>query len=397
MFLRLSTKSLTNRKGSVLLTLLAMTVSIAVLLGVEHIRQQAKSSFSSTVSGVDLIVGGRSSRLNLLLYSVFRIGSPTSNISWSVYQDIAESPRVKWAIPISLGDSHEGYPVIGTSDSYFEHFKYGQKKPLEFQAGGPFRQKYDVVVGAKVARQLNYQIGDRLVVAHGLGRISFTEHRDSPFKISGILKATGTPVDQSLHVSLEALEAIHQPPGNRADAQPQSITAMMLGLKSRLSIFQVQRQINQHKAEPLMAILPGVALSELWQVMAILESTLRLVSIFVLVAALFGLSAMLLASTRERRQEIQLLRAVGASPLYIFLLIEIEATLICLLSMLLASAILITGLYFYSELLSSDFGLQVSTNIFSAQSGLMLLLILAATLIMAAIPSFSAYRQASGS
>jgi len=399
MFLRLAFRSLANRKGSAILTLLAMTVSIAVLLGVEHIRHQAKSSFSNTVSGVDLIVGGRSNSMNLLLYSVFRIGSPTNNISWGTYEKISQHPSIKWAIPISLGDSHQGYPVIGTSESYFEHFKYGQKKTLSFQKGGPFIKPYDVVIGAKVADQLGYQLGDNIVLAHGLAATSFRLHKESPFRIAGILKTTGTPVDQSLHVSLEALEAIHQSPPARALANtetvmPQSITAVMLGLQSRLAIFQIQRQINQSKAEPLTAILPGVALSELWQIMAILESTLRLISILVLVAALFGLSAMLLAANRERRHEIQLLRAVGASPLFVFFLIQAEASLICLSSIVLASVLLITGLYIYSDLLSSKFGLQVSTNIFSTESGLMLLLIFFATLVMTAIPSFSAYQQA---
>ena len=112
MFIRLATKSLLNRKGSVLLTILAMSVSIFVLLGVEHIRGQSKQSFNNTVSGVDLIVGARTGSLNLLLYSVFRIGSPTNNIAWDTYQSISNNAKVAWAIPISLGDSHQGYRVM---------------------------------------------------------------------------------------------------------------------------------------------------------------------------------------------------------------------------------------------------------------------------------------------
>jgi len=108
MFFRLAYKSLLNRKGSAILTLMAMTVSVFVLIAVEHIRYQAKESFSNTVSGVDLIVGARTGSLNLLLYSVFRIGTPTNNISWSTYEKIASSKNVKWAIPIALGDSHKG-------------------------------------------------------------------------------------------------------------------------------------------------------------------------------------------------------------------------------------------------------------------------------------------------
>ncbi len=152
MFMRLATKSLFNRKGSVLLTIMAMSVSIFVLLGVEHIRGQSKQSFNNTVSGVDLIVGARTGSLNLLLYSVFRIGSPTNNIAWDTYQSISNNAKVAWAIPISLGDSHQGYRVMGTTTDYFSHFSYGNQRQLSFSQGKPFEEIFDVVLGAQVAK-----------------------------------------------------------------------------------------------------------------------------------------------------------------------------------------------------------------------------------------------------
>ena len=162
MFLKLAYKSLLSRWGAVTLTVMAMTVSIFVLLAVEHIRQQAKESFASTVSGVDLIVGSRTSGLNLLLYSVFRIGRPTNNISWDSYLALATNPKVKWAIPISLGDSHKGYRVVGTSADYFVHFSYGNKYRLAFREGGPFDGVFDVVLGHEVAERLGYGLGKKV-------------------------------------------------------------------------------------------------------------------------------------------------------------------------------------------------------------------------------------------
>ena len=193
-FLKLAFKSLISRRGSVVLTFLAMTVSVFVILGVEHIRNQAKDSFYSTVSGADLIVGARTSSTNLLLYSVFRIGSATNNVSWESYLDITSDNKVRWAIPISLGDSHRGYRVMGTTLDYFEHFSYGKKRNLEFADGKPFYDLFDVVLGSQVARKLGYEIGDRLTLAHGIGKTSFSLHDDKPFKVSGILAPTGTPV-----------------------------------------------------------------------------------------------------------------------------------------------------------------------------------------------------------
>lgn len=408
MFLRLSYKSLMNRKGSVLLTLLAISVSVFVLLGIEHIRQQAKQSFSNTVSGTDLIVGARTSSINLLLYSVFRIGNATNNISWQTYEKIASSSSVDWAIPIALGDSHRGYRVMGTSADYFQYYSYGNKRTLEFAEGRPFEGLFDVVIGAEIARTLNYGIGDQLILAHGMGSTSFSNHDDNPFQVVGILKPTGTPVDQSLHVSLEAIEAIHDgwqqgvklPGGSQAthfderDLTPESITAFMLGLKSKMLIFRLQRQINEYPQEPLLAILPGVTLAEFWQTLSITENVLRLISILVLVAALLGLSALLLASIRERQREIAILRALGASPWFLFLLVEIEATLITLVASVMACLMLFVTLALYSDQITAQFGLQIDPNFLTETNIKILLLVFVSSLVVCLIPAVSAYRKA---
>jgi len=409
MFFRLAYKSLLNRKGSAILTLMAMTVSVFVLIAVEHIRYQAKESFSNTVSGVDLIVGARTGSLNLLLYSVFRIGTPTNNISWSTYEKIASSKNVKWAIPIALGDSHKGYRVMGTTTDYFDYFSYGNKHKLEFKQGRAFESVLDVVIGAEIASTLGYSIGDKLVLSHGVAATSFSNHDDHPFRVVGILAPTGTPVDQTLHVSLKGIEAIHlnwqqgvkmrgrvltEEQINQLELQPKSITAFMLGLTSRLVTFKVQRDINQFKKEPVMAILPGVALSELWQMMRMLESTLRLISVLVLVAALLGLSAMLLASIRERTREVQLLRAVGASPFYLFWLIELEAMLITFLSCVFGVLGLNMCLVLVGDFLSANYGLYVSPNILTEGVVYLLVFIVVSALVAAAVPSISMYRSA---
>jgi putative ABC transport system permease protein len=409
MFMRLSSKSLLNRKGSVLLTIMAMSVSIFVLLGVEHIRSQTKESFNSTLSGVDLIVGARTGSLNLLLYSVFRIGSPTNNIDWETYQSISSNPKVAWAIPISLGDSHQGYRVMGTTADYFEYFSYGNKRQLSFSKGKPFEEIFDVVLGSQVAKKLGYSLGEEIVLAHGLGSTSFSLHRNNPFKVTGILATTGTPVDQTVHVSLEGIEAIHrnwQPgvtmPGSSStnkplhplELEPEKITAFMLGLTSRMATFRIQRDINNYSKEPLSAILPGVALSELWQMMGLLENTLRLIAGLILISAVLGLSAMMLASIKEREREIQLLRVIGAPAFYLFLLIELEALLISLISMLLGTAGLYLSLIITRDLLSSNFGLHIGLNILSLNNTLFLLLVAVSTMIAAAIPSLTVYKVA---
>ena len=327
--IRLAARSLRNRWITAVLTVLAIAVSVVLLLGVEKIRTGAKASFANTISGTDLIIGARSGGIQLLLYSVFRIGNATNNMSWRSYQHIRARPEIAWMIPLSLGDSHRGFRVIGTTAAYFERYKYRRNQSLRFAAGRPFNDLFDAVVGADVAAELGYATGDPIIVAHGVGRAGFNKHDDKPFRVSGILAKTGTPVDRSVHVSLEAIEAIHidwQRGTRRADRQvtaeqvrgmslkPKAITAAMVGLKSKLATFKLQRYVNTYRSEPLSAILPGVTLYELWGLVATAETALLVVSVMVVITAILGMITMILATLNERRREIAILRSVGAGP-----------------------------------------------------------------------------------
>ncbi len=411
MFIHLAIKSLLNRKGSIILTIATISVSLFVMLGVDHIRHQAKASFASSVSGVDLIVGGRTGSMNLLLYSVFRIGAPTNNLSWQSYKRLSKKPSVRWAVPISLGDSHKGYRVIGTTPSYFEFYSFTNKQPLHFKQGKAFEGVFDIVLGANIAEQLGYSLGDTITLSHGIGSTSFRKHDNLPFKVVGILKATGTPVDQTLHVSLQGLEAVHvteplairrlkeTPKMTLAKAMnltPNSVTAIMIGLKSKMAVFNFQRQINTDKQEPLTAILPGVALSQLWQTMSVFDNTLRLISYLVIISSLIGLSATLLSSIKERLNEIRLLRIIGASSVYVFSLIELEALLIAFISVIIALVSLSMVLSVSQEIILNSYGVMIKPLIFSESSieliiGFFLFVFIAA--IPPAITAFSAAKN----
>jgi putative ABC transport system permease protein len=399
----LAVSSLKNRRKSILLTFFSLLISISVLLGVEHIRQQAKESFSRTVSGVDLIVGAPSGQLNLLLYSVFRMGSPTNNINYESFKVLQNNQQVEWAIPISLGDSHHGFRVIGTTQDYFTHFRYGKKQPLEFVQGQAFSSLFEVVIGIDVAKEHNYQVGDEIVVAHGVGSVSFKHHDDTPFVVSGILKPTGTPVDKSLHVTLEAIEAIHLSPTklrqlindvDAVDLSPNNVTAVMLGLKSKFATFTLQRNINSYTDDRLMAILPGVAMSELWSMMANFENLLRVISILVLFASLFGLSTMLLASMDQRKSEIAVLRVLGAGPGVIFSLVLIEALILVSFAIVASVMTISLTLALLGDWLASEYGLFLSANLFSMEALTAIGIILIASIITSTIPAFEAYKNA---
>jgi len=313
-------------------------------VAVENLRQGARTSFERTITQTDLIVGARSSSLNLVLYSVFQIGDPTNNMTWETYEEIAKRPDIAWTVPISLGDSHRGYRVVGTTPDYFAYYKYADGRTLDFADGAVFDDLFDIVVGAQVARDLNYDVGTQITLSHGLGAKSFTEHKDKPFLISGVLAPSGTPVDRSVIVSLPAIEAIHEGWQNGAptpvaglatpemlrklNLQPKEITAVFLGAKSRARTLRIQRDLNTYRGEPLQAVIPGVALSQLWSTMSVVERAMAIVSSFVIAVGLIGVLTSILTSLNERRREMAILRSVGARPPHIVALLVSEAALL---------------------------------------------------------------------
>jgi putative ABC transport system permease protein len=403
----LALKSILNRKFTATLTVVAIALSVTLLLGVERLRTEARASFANTISGTDLVAGARSGGIQLLLYSVFRIGNATNNITWKSYQEIARHPRIQWTVPISLGDSHRGYRVMGTTQDYFKYYRYARDRTLAFSEGAPFADLYDAVLGAEVAEALGYQLDQEIVIAHGAGDVSFALHDDKPFRVVGILQKTGTPVDRTVHVSLKAIEAIHvdwlsgapvpglRIPAERArqmDLTPKAITAFLVGLNSKISAFHVQRFINEYRAEPLQAILPGVALQELWDLMSVAEQALLAISTFVVLVGLTGMLTVLLASLNERRREMAILRSVGARPAHIFTLIIGEAGFLTLLGTVLGLLLLYGGLIVLQPLIESQFGLFIGVRMLSSYDMMLLGLVLGAGVLIGIIPGYRAYR-----
>lgn len=406
--LKLTWNSLWNRRTSLMLTLLSIAISVALLLGVEYIRKEAKQSFMSTLSGTDLVVGARSGPVQLLLYSVFRIGNATNNISWDSYQYFADHQWVDWTVPISLGDSHKGYRVLGTNSDYFRYYRYADQRNLSFAAGKPFTGVYEAVLGAEVARKLNYQIGSEIVLAHGAGSTSFSEHKNKPFTVTGILKPTGTPVDRTVHVTLEGIEAIHVDwkngapvPGFEIKAeraakmalQPETITAFLVGLKTRATAFRLQREINEYSREPLLAALPGIALAELWRAIGQFETVLRIITVFVLIAGLLGMLTTLLSTLNERRREMAILRAVGAHPHHVFVLFILEAFVIALLGGLLGMVLVAVSVLIAQPWVAAEYGLYLHTWWPQLTDWLLLLLVVGLALIFSTLPGWIASRR----
>ena len=434
----LAFKSSWNRKSSVLLTLFTIAISVMLLLSIERVRQEAKSSFANTISGTDLIVGARTGDIQLLLSSVFRIGHANNAVQWQSYKYIKQQRGVAWTIPISLGDSHKGHAVLGTDSSYFTHFRYGKKQTLAFAHGRAFHNGREVVLGSDVAKKLNYHLDEQIVISHGMGNTSFHHHDDNPMTIVGILKPTGTPVDRTVHVPLIAIDEMHGSGHNKSPrmigkplskpsnetahshdehkheghehgehghkthqlvesepgdliGKPKQITAFLMGFDSPLYTLQVRRNINQYQGEPLLAIMPGVTLRELWGMLDIVEKILLLFSIVVVIISLLGMLTTLLATLNQRRRELAILRSVGARPWHIFSLLTSEAVIITLLGCLLGTALFFVAILLAQPVLQAQFGISLSLSMLSSYEVKLLGAIMLAGTVMGVFPALRAY------
>ena len=404
---RIVLKSALHRRTSLILTILSIAISVTLLLGVDKIRKETKNSFINTISQTDLIVGARSGPINLLLYSVFRIGNATNNVSWETYEEISAFNEVAWSIPISLGDSHRGYRVMGTNTDYFDHYQYGQGQNLSFAHGRAFSDLYDTVIGADVAQVLDYQVGTEVIIAHGLVSTDFSEHDDKPFVVVGILEKTGTPVDRTVHISLEGIEAIHidwqggarsplqlsAEQARRMDLQPKTITAFMIGLNNRIETFRLQRKITEYDEEPLLAILPGATLAELWQTISAFEQVLLVISGFVLIAGVLGMLTTLLSTLNERRREMAVLRAIGAHPYHIILLFMFETFSIVLAGCLVGASVLYLMLFLIRPFLIQAYGINIAITAPDIQQWILFVVVILLGVLVSLVPGIIAYKR----
>ena len=405
--LRLAALSAWSRRLTLGLTLVAIALAVTLLLAVERLRVDARQSFTQSVSGVDLVIGARTGSVQLMLYAVFHAGSASNGIGWDSYRAIATHPAVDWALPLALGDSHRGFPVLGTSADYFRLFRHGDREALMFADGQPFAGMFEAVLGSEVARRLGYRSGDTITLNHGLAEFG-PAHGDKPFRVAGILAPTGTPVDRTVHVSLEAISALHLDwiggapvPGltipaehvAKFDLQPKQITAALVGLKQRGDVFRMQRFVNQYRGEPLLAVLPGVALDELWQSIALMERTLLAVSALVVLVGLAGLAATLLAGLNERRRELAILRALGAGPGDMFLMLTAEGVLVTTAGALLGLVLLTIGSSLAAPWLLDRLGVVLGTRWPGNEELALIGAVIATGLFASLIPGWRAWRM----
>jgi len=435
----LAFQSLLNRWFSCLLIILTLSASISLFFTVTRIQESVKNGFQNTVSGVDSIVAARGGNLQILLNSVFLIGEPPNKIKWKTFKDIEKMEGINYLVPISLGDSHKGYRVIGTTNDYFKNIKFGNKKDIEFSAninnGLAFSDVFDVVIGSTIAKKLQYSIGSEIEVTHGFGESGVAhsfdslneghddheghkdhaEHHDDHaehhdhgnvgFKVTGILKPTGTPIDSGVYISVLAYEAIHKGwIGNQKvmditeehitkELEPKTISAIFLSLNNRTRIFQFQRDILNYKEEALSSVMPGLTLSRLWSLTSNVDMAFKIITGFIIFIALLGMIAMTIAGLSSRRREMAILRSVGASPRTIVSLMLIESLIISIISIFIGYLLMVLIFYYGQGYVENNYGIYIEGFSLKDYDVKIIIAIVLSSLLATIIPAVRVYRN----
>jgi putative ABC transport system permease protein len=396
MIRKLAWKSLLYRRWISFLLVISLGASVFLALAVERIRWGARESFSEVISQADLLVGARTGPINLLLYTIFGMGNATNTISLQSYEKLRSHPAVDWTIPFSLGDSHKGFRVIATTEAFYKHYRFRGDRRIELRSGSIPASVSDVVLGAQVAQSLGYKVGDQVVLSHGMSGEGpdVYQHEDQPFQVVGILMPTNTPIDWSLYITLEGMEWIHEGwQEGQAPAATSNITSFLVRMKNRIDSVYFQRDINEFKDEPLMAIAPGVTLMEFWNSFRFFEKSLQVISIFVALISLLGLFVVLMISIELRQREMLILRTVGLNARKLFTLVFLEVGFLTLSGILLGIIAMLICFFAMRESLEAMTGVAVALTGPSSFDVTFVLSLLILALLSAVWPAWRLYRQ----
>ena len=400
--------SMRSRLVPIVLVIVALSASMALLLAVDRIQQATKNGFNQSLSGVDLVLGPGGSGLELVLYTVFHLGKPTNNITTETVSDITDDPMVEWAVPIALGDNHRGYRVISTTDEYFDRIKFGGDQPLVFAQGAPFSDLNETVIGSEVAEALGYALDTSIFVTHGSQMIGKL-HDDFSFKITGILASTGTPIDRAVFVSLEGYELVHlgwQNGSKTVSLQnldinaipkerlyPKTVTAVYLGLTSKLSLFKFIRAVRDYPEEAISAVIPGVALAELWSMVGIVDSVFQLLNWLIIGISIVGMVTMIITGLDSRTRELTILRALGLSPPKLAGLVLLETIIISLTAVLSAIVLVWFLTVAAADLLNQWAGVRIELTWLAIDELSTIMIIVLAGVCASLIPAGMVYRR----
>ncbi|MGA2035728.1 MAG: ABC transporter permease, partial [Thermoguttaceae bacterium] len=408
---KIAWRSIQQRALASALTAVSMALGVSLVVAVLVVQNVVYQSFNRRGEGYDLIVGAKGSRLELVLNSVYYVGQPIPNIPYKYYQEIAEARfgRVRNVIPLCLGDNYEGYRVVGTTPEMFDDLKYHEDQPYRFAEGGRnFKSAsyFEAVVGAEAARRTGLKLGDTFRPTHDVA--GEKGHKHKPFTVVGILEHTGTPNDRALFVNIEGFyrTAGHVELAGHDDDEDDEhahegpipddlkhVTAVLVGTEEEPPgmTLAVAKQINEKP--DLQAAMPSVEIANLFEnIIGNVELILLLFAVMIVFVAGIGIMVSIYNSMSDRRHEIAIMRALGASRTTVMLVILFESILLSLGGGVLGLAIGhgIVGLG--SPIIASATGVTVGVLQFRLLEAILIPGLIALASIVGYLPAVAAYQ-----
>lgn len=380
--------------SAVNIALLALgTASIVILL---LFSAQLSQTLARDAKGIDLVLGAKGSPVQLVLSSVYHADVPTGNIPKGEADRWAADARVGTAVPLSLGDSYRGFRIVGTTPDYLALYQ-GQ-----LAQGALWKQPMDAVLGAAVARDSQLELGDALIGSHGLVQGGHT-HSHEPYRVVGILQATGTVLDRLVLTSLESVWKLHEErhhhdaaggahhhdDGDHA-AGEREITALLIHYRSPLAATTLPLQINRESS--LQAASPAFELTRLLQLIGVGLDGIRAFAAVLILSAGLGVFAALYGALKARKQDLAMLRCLGATRGELLWSLLLEGLLLAAAGALLGLALGHGIAGALGHWLAATHGAGFGGGVFLVEEAWLLLGLLALGFAAAALPAWQAYR-----
>ena len=388
--LALAFRYLWARPLATVLNLVLLTLGLAAITFVILVTEQVNRSFERDLAGIDLVVGAKGSPMQLILSGVFHIDVPPGNIKLHDLQELAARPQVAQAIPLSLGDSYQGFRIVGTTHDYLAHYR------LQLAQGKPWAGAMETVIGAQVARALRLQPGNSFVGGHGLGA-GGKSHGDSPYRVTGVLAPCGCVADRLILTATESVWHVHEehPAGGKEEdhadhEEDREVTMALIRYRTPLAAASFPRYVNSET--PMQAAAPAIEVTRLLRMLGVGREVLQGVGAVLLLTAGLSVFIALWSAVRERRADLAMLRMLGASPAKVSALLLAEGLWLALLATVLGLALghglaAVTG-----TVLQAQQSLPVSGAVWMPQEAWVPVVAVVTAGLAALIPAISAYR-----
>jgi len=388
-------RDLRQRSLSSVLTSLSVALGVALLATVLLLERESQRAFSNTAAGVEILVGGnKGSRVDTLLATLYHVGRAPGRVAWSYYERLAADPRVRYAIPLAVGDTYRGQPVVGTTIDFFRRFepRPGASFDVRRDALAPGQRR--AVAGALAARDAGLAVGDRFFPAHG-GWADDRRHAQERFTVVAIARATGTAHDRAIWIDIRDfldLRGHHGLAREGADAEEEAVSAVLLKTTSDspLVVEPLVKEIND--GNEAQAIRPMQVVSELFVLVGDVRLLLQWTASLVVVVAALSVMLALSSAMTERRRDIAILRALGASRARVSTTILVEAALLCAGGAILGLLLGHGGAALVAPWVEARAGVRLDGFAFAADEAVLVAALVLVGIAAGTIPALRAYR-----